>query len=244
MLLNVPLYDGQGYVKVLDVIPSKVPDGFSSRDAVISQAASYSTNRKITDNIKAYDLLQKLFAWKHFSPFEQARISFEVKAPTVVFWQLDRHRTFQYSSHLRRSARYTEYTEEDFYIPHSFDQHSLTELEDINDPGTTFPLFASSELKRVIADGLASYRDALASGLKKEHARYFLPAWCMLYTEIMNVDLKNLMHFFALRQHTAAQREIRELADGMFEVTRSLFPYTLKLFEENREPINYNFEGF
>jgi len=228
MLLEKGLFNNQGYVKLLDVIPSVIPEGYSSRDAVIANTARLSTMGKpLENNIKVYDFLEKLFSWKHFSPFEQAQLSFEIKVPLVNFWQMDRHRTFLYGSHLRRSGRYTEFLEEDFYIP---------------DYNTGSDLF-QDDLKYHIQDSIIKYKKAINNGVKKETARFLLPAFCMMYTERMSVDLKNLMHFFSLRTDKAAQTEIRELASAMFNLTRVLFPYTCKIFAENKSPINYMLDG-
>lgn len=215
----VELYGGQGYVELLQTLPATCASG-ETKDSWIAEAAVLSTSKQVVD-VKA--LLEKLFAWGHFSPFEQAQLSFKVKAPAVVFWQCDRHRTFQYASHIRRSGRYTEFTEVDFYIPAAPDN-----LRD-------YTLSA-------VRQGLAAYKELLATGVKREAARYVLPAFCMLYTEIMSVNLKNLLHFLALREHPAAQPEIQELARGMLQLVGQEFPLTTEIFVKNMRALNYTFE--
>lgn len=226
MLLERSLYNNQGYVKLLDVMPSEIPEGYSSRDAAIANTARLSTMAKpLADNMKVYDFIEKLFKWGHFSPFEQAVLKFEIKVPLICFWQLDRHRTFQYGSHMRRSGRYTSFDETDFYIPEYITQSSLFQ----------------STLRDHISDSFIKYQAALEAGVRKEAARYLLPAFCIMYTEEMTVNLKNLLHFLALRVDKAAQAEIRELANEMFDLTKTVFPYTCKIFAENMTPVNYNF---
>ena len=222
-LREVELYGYQGKVTLIDVIPSRIPKGFATKDAIIATDAMLSTGKSPKDNIEVYDFITKLFSWKHYSPFEQATLKFQVTAPVVVFWQLDRHRTFQYASHLRRSGRYTEYTESDFYIPTYFDDNT------------------NAELKELIRTSVATYERLLAQGIKKESARFFLPAWCMMYTEVMTVNLKNLMHFLTLRMAKAAQSEIRAVANAMYEITAQEFPYTMKIFKESGvQPVDYD----
>ena len=211
------IYGGQGYVDLLYTIPDSTGT-FESKDFFIAQAAGTSHMSYIENDKQVEKLISNLFSWGHFSPFEQASLTFEIKAPAVVFWQLDRHRTFRYGSHLRRSGRYTKYFAEDFYIPEYFDMYEMAQL------GLT------------IEHGLELYNAYIDSGMKSESARYFLPGWCMLYTEVMNVDLKNLMHFFSLRLDPAAQIEIRELANAMFELTKKEFPISMKYFEEHEKP--------
>lgn len=225
----IPLYNGQGRVELLDVIPSRIPEGFATKDAVIAADAAMSTGKTFSNNTEIYDFITKLFSWKHFSPFEQATLKFGVTAPMVVFWQLDRHRTFQYASHLRRSGRYTEYTSSEFYYPTYLErdldgEHALNYL-----------------LQNQVSSGMEYYKLLLDKGVKKEAARFVLPAWCMIYSEVMTVNLKNLMHFLALRMAKAAQIEIRELANAMFTITEAEFPYTMKVFKESGvQPIDYD----
>ena len=98
-------------------------------------------------------------------------------------------------------------------------------------------------MQQQFVDSAKLYDEAIANGVKKETARFLLPAWCMMYTERMSIDLKNLLHFLALRTDKAAQREIRDLANATFELTKTVFPYTCKIFAENLSPINYNIAG-
>ena len=225
MLLNQGLYNGQGFVKILNVIPNEIPEGYRSRDAVIANNARLCTQaEKLANDIEVYNFLEKLFNMGHYSPFEQATLQFNIKVPYATFSQIDRHRSFIYSSQLRRSGRYSRFTVEDFYIPEYF----------------------STQSKRLLAETIFNYMDLydgmVDSGeLKPEAARFFLPGFCLLYEDIVTVNLKNLMHFLALRLDRHAQIEIRELAQGMFNLTKTLFPYTMKIFEENVKAVNYNF---
>jgi thymidylate synthase (FAD) len=224
MELKTSLYSGKGFVEILDVIPSVIPEGFKTRDAVIANTAKISTNSEaFIDDIQVYNFIEKLFSWGHFSPFEQAVLKFRIKAPYVCFSQIDRHRTFVYSSQLRRSGRYTEFTKEDFYIPEYFSGYDRIALIDLID--TTLDM----------------YNSLIQAGTKKESARFFLPAFCIMYEDVLTVNLKNLLHFFALRSDTRAQIEIRDLSNAMLELTKLLFPYTIKIFTENVKPINYVF---
>jgi thymidylate synthase (FAD) len=73
------------------------------------------------------------------------------------------------------------------------------------------------------------YQSLLARGVAKELARMVLPVG--IYTEIyMNVDLHNLMHFFTLRTDHHAQKEIRDVAWAMVQITENLFPWSIDLW--------------
>jgi thymidylate synthase (FAD) len=199
----------------------------------------YSTMKDVKDEDKVRELIAKLFKWGHYSPFEQAVISVEIKAPTVVFWQLDRHRTFRYASHLRRSGRYTEFKTDEFYVPEYFNKKIFLDLDSIGEVNVNLLDYFVGE----VDDAIDLYRELIRNGVPKESARFVLPAWCMMYTEVMNVDLKNLMHFLALRMDSHAQLEIREYANAFYEIASTLFPYTIEEFSKNTTPIDYDFEG-
>jgi len=227
------LYGGKGFVIIEDVTPSEIPEGFNSRDAVIANDAKICTNTEaLKDNIEVYKFLEKLFEWGHYSPFEQAVLKFRIKAPYVVWSQIDRHRSFIYSSQLRRSGRYAKFTVDEFYIPEYLSSYSSwIEGEESS----------KETLENIVDKALFNYEEMLQAGVPKESARFVLPAFCLMYEDLVTVNLKNLFHFLALRTDKRAQREIRELADGMMELTRTLFPYSIKIFSENIKPVNYDF---
>jgi flavin-dependent thymidylate synthase len=230
------ILNGQGYVELLYTIPSDTQE-FKTKDFFIAQAAAHSTQATIDTDEKVKELIHKLFGWGHFSPFEQAVLSLEIKAPVVVWWQLDRHRTFKYGSHLRRSGRYTDYTDiQDFYIPEYFED---IYVEFFDGEGRVTEREKAEVLYSKIEESIYLYKQLLDNGAKKESARFVLPAWCMMYTEVMNVDLKNLLHMLSLRMDESAQIEIRELANAVYRIVKEEFPYTIEAFDSGRPAVNY-----
>ncbi|MEN6499521.1 MAG: FAD-dependent thymidylate synthase, partial [Rectinema sp.] len=69
-------------------------------------------------------------------------------------------------------------------------------------------------------------------GLAREVARIGLPL--SLYTEwYWQIDLHNLFRFLMLRLDSHAQREIREYAKVMLEITRAVAPAATASFEQH-----------
>ena len=76
------------------------------------------------------------------------------------------------------------------------------------------------------------YEERLAVGVAKEQARKDLPL--STYTAARwKCDLKNTLHFLGLRLHPHAQEEIRQYANAVAEIVKSLWPRTYALFEEH-----------
>ncbi len=76
------------------------------------------------------------------------------------------------------------------------------------------------------------YNTALESGVRKEHARYFLPAWSMYYVGYAKVDCKNLMNFLKQRTDKHAQWEIRQYANAIYDLASEKMPITMDAFRK------------
>jgi thymidylate synthase (FAD) len=67
-------------------------------------------------------------------------------------------------------------------------------------------------------------------------ARMVLPV--NIYTECYSCwDLKNLLHFIALREDSHAQAEIQEYAKAMKEILIYLFPWTMSVFDKYKHKL-------
>jgi len=156
---------------------------------------------------------------------------FRVKAPVVTWWQWARHRTWNFNA---QSGRYTEFEEDDFYIPTEWRLQSKDNKQ--GSEGVLDKYNASSitaALRKQADDGFTLYRLALNIGIAKEQARLFLPAWCSYYTWVCKVDAHNLMHFLKLRMAKEAQYEIRVYAQAIYEnFFKPLLPWTAEAFEK------------
>lgn len=75
-----------------------------------------------------------------------------------------------------------------------------------------------------------AYELRIAAGVAREQARKDLPL--STYTEAYwKIDLHNLIHFLGLRMDKHAQKEIREYANQIGEIVKSLYPNVWKAFE-------------
>lgn len=226
---TIPVLD-HGFVRYIDHMGT---------DTRIVEAArvSYQSASKGPDADKK--LLGYLFRNKHTSPFEMCKVSFNVKMPIFVMRQWVRHRMQNLNE---VSARYTELPNE-FYVPKEWckqdtvnKQGSITEQgwDEIHGiTGMTKNETLSYQTQKAYDAAYATYESLLSQGVAREMARMVLPVG--IYTECYSCwDLKNLLHFFALRDDSHAQAEIQEYAQAMKQIVSELFPWTMEVYEQSR----------
>ncbi len=110
--------------------------------------------------------------------------------------QLTRHRLASYTM---RSQRYVDEGEGSFIVPPSITESQL-------------PAFVDD-----VRRAFGRYSDLVASGVRKEDARFLLPNACA--TEIaLTMNFRQLRHFFSLRCDAHAQWEIRAMACSMLDL--------------------------
>lgn len=234
-----------GFVELIDIMPREVPDGAESRDAAITSAARVSYLSESKGNEQDKKLLFYLFKHKHTSPFEQVIFKFRIKAPILVWWQLDRHRTIKYGRQNRQSGRYTEYDEE-YYHPtvwrkQDYDNKQGSTEETVeyiyfdDDPYPPIRYSIDTCFKYYADAGFDYYHRLLEEGVAKEQARLFLPAFALYHTTVLNVDAWNLIHFLRLRINEHAQWEIRQYATAMERMFAEMLPWTYEAYKEKSE---------
>ncbi len=135
---------------------------------------------------------------------------------------------------VHNSGRYTEFEENDFYVPDVWRKQSKDNKQASEGQVTDEENHALTE--KLVAHYEASYRlyeEALKTGVSREMARFFLPGFSVYYTWVVKVDAHNLMHFLKLRMADEAQYEIRVYAQAIYEhFFKPALPWTAEAFEE------------
>jgi thymidylate synthase (FAD) len=178
-------------------------------------------------------LINYLVKSKHGSPCECNWMSFEIRAPIMVFREFHRHRIgWSYSE---ESARYVQ-LRPDFYIP---DRDNIREQH--GKPGHyTYERIEDDDKAEHVRSALAqqygraygAYESLLAQGIAKEQARSVLPV--AIYSRmIASCNARSLMNFLALRNAPTAMREIRVYAQAMEAIWAKLMPVTAGAFVAN-----------
>lgn len=217
--------------KVLDKGFVRLVDYLGGDDRIVQSArVSYGAGTK-SYRVDA-GLIDYLLRHEHTSPFEQVILTFHIKLPIFVARQWIRHRTARVNE---VSGRYS-IMKDEFYLP-SEDAVAL-QSED-NKQGRLDEAVDPERARSVIGrlgegqkSAYAEYRELVDEGLARELARVNLPL--SLYTEwYWQIDLHNLFHFIGLRLDAHAQREIREYAAVLLDVTRAVAPAATASFERH-----------
>lgn len=226
---QINLYNDIGYVRLVD---------YMGNDLSFTKAARASFGKDSLDwNDKEERLLNFLVKNQHLSVFRHAAVTFQIKAPLFVCRQ---HFKYQVASaHIddqngwnEMSKRYVTANNE-FYVPGADQWRSAPENAK---QGSGVPVdsrmgaYLTRELVDYIIQGNKLYERALELGIAAEQARLFLPSYGLMVNYQWTVSVANLIHFLQERLAHDAQAEITDLARAVLDLTRPLYPSTLKAF--------------
>lgn len=169
----------------------------------IAARTCYQSGDKMVPE-KLGELLPKLIAMGHESPFEHAYATFKVNdVSRAMTHQLVRHRLLAVS---QKSQRYVSEGNFDWVMPPSVKADGKAEFD------------RDMEVIR------AMYKKWKDKGLKNEDARFVLPNACT--TEmIISANFREWRHVFHVRCHRRAQWEIREVCLAMLKELNQQAPH-------------------
>ena len=203
---------------------------FDSDDTDVANAARMSFDGM--DAERGYEVEMKLnrylLANKHMTPFESIEVWLEMKLPIFVARQFVRHRTATLNE---VSGRYVTLPAE-WYIPEVVGGKPENKKQGQSDTlhsleQTVFRTMLNKHCK----EGYQNYLVSIESGVAPEHARMFLSL--NHYTHwLWKQDLRNLMHFLALRDHSHAQIEAQKYAQAIFQLLEPQIPGLMGLYKE------------
>lgn len=156
-------------------------------------------------------LVERLNKLGHHSVFEHVYYTFKIEGISrACLGQLTRHR---HASYTVRSQRYCDESEANIIIPKAVQELGFDPEEAI--------------LNKV----MEYYERMLASGIKREDARFILPQ--AIETDLyMSLNLRELIHMYKLRTHKSAQKEISDLLYAMVSKVTAEYPKLNILFKE------------
>ena len=216
--------------KVLDK-GSLALDGALASDLAVVNGARVSFNDETQEMTERDEgLIRFLMRERHGSPFEHGYFRFLVKAPIFVVREHHRHRAGH--SYNEWSGRYSK-LEAEFYVPEfvrtQVGKPGAYRFEPVDD---TTRETARAEIERAASEAFATYERLLEQGVAKEVARSVLPL--ATYTKYYwSCNPRSLMHFCGLRNHEAAQYEIRQYAAAAEDFLAEVMPVTHAAFLEN-----------
>lgn len=199
-------------------VTQPVLEGLVNPEDLISYIARVSNPSNQMNVETAPKLLKYLIKHKHWSPFEQVSITFEIETSRAIAAQILRHRSFCFQEF---SQRYSESLNlESFNIRKQAEKNrqSSTDILDLPEEETNL-------LKDYLINGLKFYQQLLEKGAAKECARMILPL-CTQTKLYMTGNLRNWIHYVELRSQEDTQLEHREIAIAIKEMLINMFPNT------------------
>lgn len=149
----------------------------------------------------------------HESIIEHACATFEVSGISrACSHQLVRHRLASYS---QESQRYVDLSQLDLVIPPAI-------------AGNPDAMQIWNQLAGQMAE---AYHELLKLGIRKEDARFLLPN-ATATRLVVTMNFRELLHFFRVRIHPAAQWEIREVALEMLKIVADEAPSVFSALQE------------
>ena len=202
--------------------------GYYGSDSVHAQSAWTSTSRDLTDEKveRIPKLLKMLAAEGHETPFEKSSLHFLVTVDQATHIHLLKHRIGV--SINGESARYKELKEDKYYIPTDWNNENsisidwMDRLEDYTKQGNELYHGCLEDLTPILGRKRA-----------KESARFFKTFNSQIDMDVM-FNFRSFVHFQRLRNSDHAQKEVRELAQEMLDVVKSIdgnpFKHTIEAF--------------
>jgi thymidylate synthase (FAD) len=206
-------------------------DGALASDLAVVNGARVSFNQESEEMTERDEgLIRFLMREHHGSPFEHGYFRFLVKAPLFVVREHHRHRAGH--SYNEWSGRYSK-MEPEFYVPDFVrtqvgrpGAYSFEPVDEETREATR------EEIKANALRAFQAYERLLERDVAKEVARAVLPL--STYTKYYwSCNPRSLMHFCSLRNHEAAQFEIRQYAAAAETFLERLMPATHAAFVAN-----------
>jgi thymidylate synthase (FAD) len=211
--------------------------GFLALDAALASDLAVVNGARVSFNQTSQEMTERdeglirfLMREKHGSPFEHGYFRFLVKAPLFVVREHHRHRAGH--SYNEWSGRYSK-MEPEFYVPDFVrTQVGKPGAYTFEPVGEETKAFARREIEDNARRAFDAYERMLEQGVAKEVARAVLPL--STYTKYYwSCNPRSLMHFCGLRNHEAAQDEIRQYAAAAESFLERLMPVTHAAFVAN-----------
>lgn len=202
-------------------------EGIDSPEELISYVARVSNPSNQLNTETAPKLLKYLIKHKHWSPFEQVSLTFQIVTSRAIAAQIIRHRSFCFQEF---SQRYSSVSQLESFELRKQAEKNRQSSED---------LFNLSEndlekLKNHLAEGAKIYEDLVQNGVARECARMMLPL-CTQTTLYMTGNLRSWLSYLNVRLETNTQLEHRQIALEIAKVISLMFPNTTEALDEFNE---------
>jgi thymidylate synthase (FAD) len=222
-------------VKLVSITKALIEEKELNAEELIVYTARVSNPSNQLNSETSDKLIKFMITHKHWSPFEMADLTVEIKTSRGIAQQILRHRSFSFQEF---SQRYAEVVDmEPVQLRKSGATNRQSSLEEF-DPMITIPngnpyedsYKASVLIENHLKESKDLYKKLLAAGAAKECARFVLPITTET-TIYMKGSVRSWIHYLQIRTDEHTQLEHREVALAVMDIFKKEFPFISKALE-------------
>lgn len=189
-------------------------------EEVISYCARVSNpNNQLNFNNSA-KLISYLIKNKHWSPFEMAHMTMQIKTSRGISPQILRHRSFTFQEF---SQRYAAVDESGLVLYAARRQDQKNRQNSIDDLSEEIKAEWIQRQQDNWKQSFEHYTWAINNGIAKECARFILPLGCAT-TLYMSGSVRSWIHYIELRAANGTQQEHMDIAVACKDIFRKELP--------------------
>ena len=182
---------------------------------LIAYCARVSNPSNQNNTATAPKLLGYLIKHKHWSPFEMASMTLEIKTSRAIAAQILRHRSFSFQEF---SQRYSVAQDlEEVQLRRQAEKNRQSSTDEFTDG-----LFLA-KVREHLGRSVSLYNEAIKLGVAKESARLLLPLTTET-TMYMSGTIRSWVHYIDLRSQEDTQKEHRDIANACKDIFVEHFP--------------------
>lgn len=193
-------------------------------EEVITYCARVSNPSNQLNFDNAEKLISYLIRHKHWSPFEMASMTMQIKTSRGIAPQILRHRSFTFQEF---SQRYAAVDESGLTLSVARRQDNKNRQNSVDD----LPQDIKDEWTRRQQENwkrsFEHYTWALEQGIAKECARFILPLGAST-TMYMSGTIRSWIHYIDLRSANGTQKEHMDIAEGCKAIFKAELPSIAK----------------
>ena len=191
-------------------------EGLTSAEELISYCARVSNPSNQMNTETAPKLLAYLIKHKHWSPFEMASATIEIKTSRAIAAQILRHRSFSFQEFSQRYSTATELEDIEWRLQGKTNRQVGDQEVDLSEVPAQLVKEAQNKC-------LETYDYLIGIGVAKECARMVLPLNTST-TIYMSGTIRSWIHYVDIRAKEDTQKEHREIAYEIKDILKNHFP--------------------
>ena len=200
--------------------------GVENAEQLIAYAARVSNPQNQMNHESSSRLLKYCLRNGHYSVFETASMTVEIKTTRAIAAQVLRHRSFTFQEFSQRYAKV------DVTIPPAEArlQDTKNRQNSIQTDDIELHQWFSDEQQKLYEKSTELYTKAIEKGIAKESARFVLPL-ATPTTLYMTGNIRDWIFYIKLRSSNGTQREHADIANAIKQIFKEEFPIISEAIE-------------